>query len=190
MPGNTPRPDIPHSFPKTRDDDARGTPPGAGTVVPAHGGRIGNPPFIPTAQQRIEVTAWGKAGLQTADIAVLLDVSVRTVERHFGRELAVSKAEMKRAIGGNLTRKALEGNLTAQIFWLRTQAKWNVRVEHVGPDGGPVRYVDLSEVLKGKSQAELATLEPILEQLLAASGSAGIDGGDSVVAPTGAGEDS
>jgi DNA invertase Pin-like site-specific DNA recombinase len=66
--------------------DARGTPPGAGTIAPAHGGRIGNPPFQPTEEQRQTVLTYAKVMSQEM-IADALDISVDTLVRHFRKEL-------------------------------------------------------------------------------------------------------
>jgi hypothetical protein len=50
-------------------------------------------------------------------------------------------------IANSLLTKAREGDLTAQMFYLKTQAGWREtnRLEHSGPDGGP---------LKGKIEIE------------------------------------
>jgi hypothetical protein len=158
------------SFPKVREDDARGCPAGGGVVEgkPLHPGsnpgRIGNPPFVPTDEQRRDVEAWVRGGLQADDIAILLDKSRSTIDRHFKRELKVGRIKVKLAIGTNLTQKALRGNLTAQIFWLRTQAKWNVRVEHTGPDGGAIKTFDLSALGSDEKRVLLAVIDQLLAQ--------------------------
>ena len=149
---------------KVRDGDARGTPPGAGTITPEHGGRIGNPPYVPTPEQRRDVEAWVKAGLKPEDIGVLLDISEPTVRRHFKDELTKSRIKVKAAIGASLVAKALRGNLTAQIFYLRTQAKWNVRVEHTGEGGGPIRTYDLSNLGLDEKRTLLAVIDQLLGQ--------------------------
>lgn len=162
------------AHPKVRDDDARGTPPGNGQITPSHGGQIGNPPFIATPEQRRDVEAWVRAGCTAEDISVLLNVSRSTVERHFKRELQVGRAKLKVALGGKLVKMALEGDKTALIFWLRTQAKWNTRVEHVGADGGPIKTFDLS----GFGLDEKRVLLGVIDQLLAQHGEEVPDGGE------------
>jgi predicted ArsR family transcriptional regulator len=149
---------------KTRDDDARGTPAGAGTVLPEHGGRIGNPPFVPTERQRGAVEAYVKQGLTAEDVGKMLGISERTVRRHFAAELEISRIKVKAAIGASLIKKALAGNLTAQIFYLRTQAKWNTRVEHTGPDGGPIRTFDLSQFDYDQKRLLVGIIDQLLEQ--------------------------
>lgn len=154
--------------PKVREDDRRGVRPGEG-VVESNGGQIGQAPFVPTPEQRRDVEAWVRAGCTADDIAILLDKSRATVDRHFKRELALGRAKLKVALGGKLVKMALEGDKTALIFWLRTQAKWNVRVEHTGADGGPIKTYDLSQFELDEKRALLK----IIDQLLAQHGEEG-----------------
>lgn len=149
---------------QAESQDRRGTPPGAGTIVPEHGGQIGNPPFVPTAAQRQDVESWVRAGCTAADIGILLDVSRQTVERHFKRELELGRARLKVALGGKLVKMALAGDKTSLIFWLRTQAKWNVRVEHTGADGGAIKTFDLGGLATDEKRVLLAVIDQLLAQ--------------------------
>lgn len=159
------------AHPKVRDDDARGTPPGKG-VIKSNGGQIGNPPFVATPKMRADVEAWVRTGSTIEDLAVLITAyyhvpcSPSTVERHFKTERQLGRAKLKVALGGKLVKMALEGDKTALIFWLRTQAKWNTRVEHVGADGGPIKTFDLS----GFDLDEKRVLLGVIDQLLAQHG--------------------
>lgn len=182
---NVAPPPVPHF--KTREDDARGTPAGAGTIHCEHGGRIGNPPYVPTDENRRDVVAWVKAGLTQQDCADLLDIHLATFKKYYHREWKVERIKVKLAIAGRLTQMALKGDKTCMIFWLRTKAKWNTRVEHVGPDGGPIKLIDLTPHLAKLDDAQLDLLEPLLEQLLAAGGS-GLDFRDQIGAAAGEGD--
>ncbi len=159
------------AHPKTRDDDARGTPPGSGTIVPAHGGQIGNPAFVATDAMRADVEAWVRAGATGEDIAVLIEAnhdvacSRATVDRHFKKELATGRAKLKVAIGGSLVKDALSGNMTAKIFWLRTQAKWNTRVEHEAIGGGAIRTFDFSGLALDEKRVLLGVIDQLLAQI-------------------------
>jgi len=166
--------------PKVREDDARGCPAGQGTVTPEHGGQIGQPAYTPSADDRRDVEAWVRAGLTEDDIAIMLDKSKSTVRRHFKRELELGRAKLKVALGGKVVKMALEGDRASLFFWLRTQAKWNTRVEHVGPDGGPIRTYDLSAF----GIDEKRVLLGVIDQLLAQHGE-GEAHGDASAQPTG-----
>lgn len=161
--------------------DRRGTPPGRGIVVPEHGGRIGNPPFVPTDAQRHKVRQLAKAFPLHAEhyIARLIGVSLATLRRHFADDLEHGRAEMLAAIGAQVVNRAIDadakdgdgkplakGDLDAQKFILARLGGWSTKVEHSGPDGGPIQLFDLSQLGKDELEAML----PVIEQILATAG--------------------
>jgi hypothetical protein len=169
--------------PRTRSN-SRGTPPGEGTVKPAHGGTIGNPPFVPNDEQRafVRENACLKGALWTA---LQIGISRSALYVHFKEEIAAAKADACAEIGMSLFAKAKSGDGASQRFFLVTQGggDWSPKVkhEHSGLDGGPIQTVnvDLTEFLAGKTEAELAIAENLLTQLLgAATGGDGIASGD------------
>lgn len=136
-----------------RPDDARGTPAGAGTVVPAHGGRIGNPPFQPSDEQRSKVRTYAKTFPVHGEhfIARLIGVSRDTLRRHFADDLELGRAEMLASVGSQMITRALnaesesaKGDLDAQKFILARLGGWSTKVEMTGKDGRPMETVDLS----------------------------------------------
>lgn len=151
-----------HARPKTRADDARGAPKGAGTVTPAHGGRIGNPPFVPTDEQRSRVRTLAQTHPEHSNhrIAIQLGISRATLERHFRDDIDLGRAQMISAIGAQMIQRALRGNdalgadgnplcpgdLDAQKFILARLGGWSTKIEHTGKDGGPIATVDLSNL--------------------------------------------
>lgn len=159
--------------------DRRGCPPGAGTQLgaPPPGahqmnlGRIGNPPHIPTTETRERVQTYAKVMSQQM-IAASFDppISTDTLQRHYRAELDAGKREAIAAVGGRLLAKAMAGNLTAMIFYLRTQGGWAAKHEISGPGGGPLRTIDLTAFLADKDEDECAAIERVLEALAAAGG--------------------
>lgn len=102
--------------------DRRGTPPGAGTHVPAQGGRIGNPPHEPTPATREQVRLYAKIASQET-IAAVMGVSVDTLQRHYREELDVGQAEAIVTVGGKLLDKCLKGDGPSIRFYLATRGK-------------------------------------------------------------------
>jgi hypothetical protein len=164
---------------KTRDDDARGTPKGAGVITPPHGGRIGNPPFEATDEQRKKVREYAKVFPPHAEhmIARLIGVSTRTLQRHLREEMDLGRAEMLAAVGAQVVNRAMnaeaagpdgkplaKGDLDAQKFILARLGGWTTKVEMTGKDGGPIRHAsfDLSKL----SEDEKRALLPVLDQLI------------------------
>lgn len=57
------------------------------------------------------------------------------------------RADATEKMAGTVYRKALEGDNTMAIFWLKTQARWSERsqVELTGADGGPIETKDTTQ---------------------------------------------
>ncbi len=179
--------------PKPRKN-SQGCPPGEGTIKPAHGGAIGNPPYAPTDDDRAFVieNASVKGQLWTA---IQLGINRSTLKVHFKHEIEIAKSNACAAVGSSLYQKAVAGDGASMRFFLITQGggDWSPRIkhEHTGADGGPMQTanIDLTEFLKGKSKDELARADELLGQLLASAG-ASIDTGDLGSAPDNQGADS
>lgn len=139
--------------------DRRGTPRGEGTITPEHGGRIGNPPFVPTEDQRQRVRTLAKTFPVHGEhfIARLVGISRDTLRRHFADDLELGRAEMLAGIGSQMINRALDadrtgddgkpiakGDLDAQKFILARLGGWTTKVEMSGKDGRPIETVDLS----------------------------------------------
>lgn len=135
-------------------DDKRGTPKGAGTVPGGRGGMIGNPPFVPTEHQRLQVRALAQIFPPHAQrfIALKMGFSEDTLTRHFRDDLDLGRADMLAAVGSQLIKRALngadesvKGDLDAQKFVMARLGGWTQRVEMSGPGGKPIQYENLSE---------------------------------------------
>jgi len=129
--------------PKKRQDK-RGAPRGKGTVT-ANGGKIGNPPFEATDEQRKIVESHAAVGTPHEIIAEFIinpatkePISDDTLKRHFKKQLDQGLARINARIGGLVAKAALGGCKTRQIFWMRTRAGWAARTEISGPGGGPI----------------------------------------------------
>jgi hypothetical protein len=142
--------------------ERRGCPAGGGTLTPAHGGRIGNPPYQRDEEVAREVRTLAKV-LSQEMIAEQLGIHRSTLAAHYGPEVRAGKREAIAALGAMVLKKALAGDRILAMFYLKTQGKWNTRVELTGAGGGPIKTLDLSRY----TDDQLALLEPILEQLAA-----------------------
>lgn len=160
--------------------DRRGTPPGKGSIVPAHGGRIGNPPFVPTPEQRETARHLAKGFPPAGErfIARLMGISRDTLRLHFADDMELGRAEMLAAVATQFINRAIDveakspdGKLLAkgdpdnQKFILARLAGWSSKIEHSGPEGGPIetKFFDLSNLTLEQKKALL----PVIDQLLA-----------------------
>ena len=81
-------------------------------------------PFKPTDELRAKVRQLSAMGLPQDDIARLIECSPKTLRKHFRRELNLGNAEVNAMVAGFLFQSAKTGNVAAQIFWLKTRARW------------------------------------------------------------------
>jgi hypothetical protein len=120
----------------------------------------GRPPHEPSKEGRELVKLHATVGTPQDVIAGLLGIDPKTLRKHYREELDHSLAQANAVIGGSLFNKAKAGDIAAQIFWMKTRARWretNV-VEHTGPEGGPVQ-IDASKLSEQAMRELLAASE-------------------------------
>ena len=84
-------------------------------------------------------------GIPEFDIARVVGVDPKTLRKHYRDELDLGETKANAQVAGYLYNAAKSGNVTAQIFWLKTRAKWRetpVELRHSGSIGRK----DLSEM--------------------------------------------
>jgi len=100
----------------------------------AGAGRIA---FAPTQEQRRLVEQLSAFGIRIDEMPVFITnsagrpISEPTLRKHFKREINYGRLKANVKVANALYRNATEpagnaahGNITAQIFWLKTQAAW------------------------------------------------------------------
>jgi hypothetical protein len=78
----------------------------------------------PDPAQRRQVEAMAAYGIPEADIAGVLGVDPKTLRKHYREELDFGETKANAQVAGFLFNAARNGNVTAQIFWLKTRARW------------------------------------------------------------------
>ncbi|HWV44106.1 hypothetical protein [Pseudorhodoplanes sp.] len=117
----------------------------------------GRKPYTPTPEQRKQVETMSAYGIPGAEIAKVLGIHRATLDRHYREELDRASTMANAKVAGFLYKNAEAGNVTAQIFWLKTRARWKEPpAEH--KHSGAVGQYDLTKV----SDADLKRLEAIL----------------------------
>jgi hypothetical protein len=85
----------------------------------------------PDPGQRRQVEAMAAYGIPEADIARVIDIDPKTLRKHYREELDLAAIKANAQVAGFLFNSARNGNVTAQIFWLKTRARWKeVPSEH------------------------------------------------------------
>ena len=93
-----------------------------------------NPQHQPTTGQRRQVNAMAACGIPQLDIARTIGISDRTLRKHYRDELDLGHVKATAQVAGFLFNAAKSGNVTAQIFWLKTRAGWSEYAAALEPD--------------------------------------------------------
>jgi len=99
----------------------------------------------PDPSQRRQVEALAAYGIPEADISGVVGIDPKTLRKHYRDELNLGETKANAQVAGFLFNAAKNGNVTAQIFWLKTRAKWRetpLELKH----SGSIARKDLSEV--------------------------------------------
>jgi len=97
-------------------------------------------PFEPTSKDRAAVTTLAAVGNRHEVIARALQIDKKTLRKYFRKELAEARTDANAKMAQSLYVSGLNGNTTAQIFWLKTRGGWRevTHLAHTGPDGEPL----------------------------------------------------
>lgn len=116
----------------------------AGAKGKSGGKRVGagRSTFKPTEDQKDLVMQLAAFGLRHTDIALFIknsngqSISEPTLLKNFKDELDTGKLKANVRVAQTLYKKAINGDTTSIIFWLKSQAGWkDQRVELTGKDG-------------------------------------------------------
>lgn len=91
----------------------------------------------PTKESRRTVRNLALAGTQQEIIAKAIGVTKPTLRRHYREELTKYGHVCTGNVAAKLYGKAMRGDTTAMIFWLKTRAGWKegMEIDHSSKDG-------------------------------------------------------
>jgi|HubBroStandDraft_1064217.scaffolds.fasta_scaffold18845_2 hypothetical protein len=100
----------------------------------------GRPKFEATSTQRNQVTALVACGVPRKQVAQYIGVDLKTLSKHFTREIREAARVANAKVATVLYQKALGGDTVSMLFWLKCRAGWREgsRLELTGPDGKPI----------------------------------------------------
>jgi hypothetical protein len=110
----------------------------------------GRPSHEPSRASRKYVASMASVGITQEDMAVVLEVSVETLVKHYAVELATAAAAANEAVGKSLWLQAVGGPTkdwtkavpAAGIWWSKTRMRWKeppAEQRLSGPGGGPIQ---------------------------------------------------
>lgn len=138
----------------------------------------------PDAAQRRQVEAMAAYGIPETDISRVVGVDAKTLRKHYRDELDLGETKANAQVAGFLFNSARTGNVTAQIFWLKTRARWRetpTELRHSGSIGRKelCEYSDeelMAIIREGAAELGLTTMKTIAPE-----------GGDTTSSPARAG---
>lgn len=94
----------------------------------------------PTESSRAQVEALSGYGVRHDEIALYLEIDPKTLRKHYRDQLDKGHIKANVGVARALHKNATEGNVTAQIFWMKTRCGWKETAvhEHTGASGGPI----------------------------------------------------
>ena len=108
---------------------------------------MARPQFQPTDEDRALVEQLAAFGIPVESMTLFVkdkagkSISEKTLRKHFAKELDQGEMKANFKVAQTLFKKAISGDTTSMIFWLKTRARWKEspqQVELTGKDGGPV----------------------------------------------------
>lgn len=87
----------------------------------------------PASRRQVETLA--AYGIPETDISRVVAIDPKTLRKHYRDELDMGETKANAQVAGFLFNSARSGNVTAQIFWLKTRARWRetpVELRHSG----------------------------------------------------------
>ena len=97
-----------------------GLPPGRGGSTDGKG----QPPFVPTNEQRTKVMKLVACGFTRESISVIMAIPDATLDRHFAWELTHGKTMIDAKILGGIVDQAIDGDKTMSIFYAKARGGW------------------------------------------------------------------
>src|ERR1700709_246613 len=111
----------------------------------------------PDPAQRRQVEALAAYGIPEADISGVVGIDPKTLRKYYREELDLGETKANAQVAGFLFNAAKNGNVTAQIFWLKTRAKWRETPMELRHSGAIARK-DLSELTDEELMGMIQTL--------------------------------
>jgi hypothetical protein len=113
----------------------------------------------PDPAQRKQVETLAAYGIPEAAISRVVGIDPKTLRKHYRDELDLGETKANAQVAGFLFNSARNGNVTAQIFWLKTRARWREQPTEL-KHSGSINQKDLSEMSDEELMALIVSVLP------------------------------
>jgi hypothetical protein len=113
----------------------------------------------PDPSQRRQVEALAAYGIPEHEISRVVAIDPKTLRKYYREELDLGETKANAQVAGFLFNSAKNGNVTAQIFWLKTRAGWRetpVELKH----SGSIARKDISQLTDQEVMDRIMALAP------------------------------
>lgn len=87
---------------------------------------------VPTNIGSELVVSLAGLGVPQAEIAARIGIDPKTLRQHYRAELDAGVSRANEAVARALFQKAISGDTTSMIFWLKTRAGWSTAIHRYG----------------------------------------------------------
>lgn len=109
-------------------------------------------PHIPTTEMKAKVAALSAFGVSQVKIADYFSLSTPTLVKYYKKELDTAMVDKNLQVATALFQNALDGNVTAQLFWLKCRAGWR-EVDKEENKQADINKIQI-EILDGKGEVK------------------------------------
>jgi DNA-binding XRE family transcriptional regulator len=104
---------------------------------------MGRKAHQPTDENKKQVELMAAVGITQEQIAQFLKISQDTLAKYYETELADGAIKANTKVASSLYTQAINGNVTAQIFWCKTRLGWRDRseIELSSKDNSPLTAI-------------------------------------------------
>ena len=122
----------------------------------------GSPGFDPGPDQAQQVEQMSALGMSTTDIAAVLRIEPKLLEKYYKYELDTSSSRINNQVAKIALQMALSGaSADMTKFWLKTRAGWKEtkEVQMTGQGGGPIQFQEVKRRMIDMIEAEIIDVE-------------------------------
>ena len=112
----------------------------------------------PDVASRRQVEAMAAYGIPEHDISRVVAIDPKTLRKHYRDELDLGQTKANAQVAGFLFNSARNGNVSAQIFWLKTRARWKEQPTELSHSGS-VGSHDLTKLTDQELETIIRTFE-------------------------------
>lgn len=103
--------------------------------------------YDPNEKDRQIIVAMRINGVSVENICKIMDISKPTIYKYYDKELRHALDMCNGVVATKFFDQCMAGNVAAQIFWLKTKARWSTQHD-MGENNTPVQQLKMTRISK------------------------------------------